>query len=77
MLDHVVPVRRQIALFEMIPGAEASRIDGDHDAVVALAADYIPLLIRAIRSTLDRRPVRLYELMAGPAPASGQPPDGE
>ncbi len=54
MNDRIVPTRRQIALFLLIPGAEAFRIDGDHDSVVALAADYIPLLIRAIRSTLDR-----------------------
>ncbi len=54
MNDRIVPTRRQIALFLLIPGAEAYRIDGDHDTVVALADDYVPLLLRAIRSTLDR-----------------------
>ncbi len=74
MLDRIVPVRRQLALFEMIPDAEASRIDGDHDAVVALAPDYIPLLIRAIRSTLDRRPAPLRELLAGPPVTTAHSP---
>ena len=37
MRDAVVPVRRQIRLFESIPDAEAFRVDGDHDAVVANA----------------------------------------
>ena len=31
MRDRVVPVRRQVRLFEAIPGAEAFRVDGDHD----------------------------------------------
>ena len=35
MRDRVVPVRRQVRLFESIQGAEAFRVDGDHDAVVA------------------------------------------
>ena len=37
MRDTVVPVRRQIRLFQAITGAEAFRVDGDHDAVVAKA----------------------------------------
>jgi 3-oxoadipate enol-lactonase len=32
MRDRVVPVRRQVRLFESIKGAEAFRVDGDHDA---------------------------------------------
>ena len=33
MRDRVVPVRRQVRLFEAIPDAEAFRVDGDHDVV--------------------------------------------
>ena len=35
MRDQVVPLRRQVKLFEWIPGAEAFRVDGEHDSVVA------------------------------------------
>lgn len=61
--DHIVPVRRQIALFELIRRSEGFRIEGDHDAIVSLAPSYVPLLMRAIRSALDRaaddgRPIR-------------------
>jgi 3-oxoadipate enol-lactonase len=52
--DHVIPIRRQMALFERIRGAEAYRINGDHDAVAALADTYVPLLCRAIASVIDR-----------------------
>lgn len=54
MRDHVVPVRRQVRLFEAIHGAEAYRVDGDHDAVVANADRFVPTLIRAIRSVAER-----------------------
>ena len=37
MRDRVVPVRRQVRLFEAITGAEAFRVDGDHDSVVVEA----------------------------------------
>ena len=47
MRDNVVPVRRQSALFESIPDAEAFRVDGDHDAVVANADRFVPTLLRA------------------------------
>ena len=48
MRDSVVPVRRQIRLFEAIPDAEAFRVDGDHDAVVANAEQFVPTLLRAV-----------------------------
>jgi 3-oxoadipate enol-lactonase len=54
MRDQVVPVRRQIKLFEQIDGAEAFRVDGMHDAVVANADRFTPTLLRALRS-VERR----------------------
>ena len=54
MRDHVVPVRRQVRLFESIPGAEAYRVDGDHDAVVAKAERFVPTLLRAVHSVVER-----------------------
>ena len=54
MRDRVVPVRRQIRLFEAIPEAEAFRVDADHDAVVANAKQFVPTLLRACRSVVER-----------------------
>lgn len=54
MRDRVVPVRRQVRLFESIKGAEAFRVDGDHDAVVANADRFVPTLLRAIHSVVER-----------------------
>jgi 3-oxoadipate enol-lactonase len=54
MRDRVVPVRRQIRLFEAIPDAEAFRVDADHDAVVASAKLFVPTLLRACRSVVER-----------------------
>ena len=54
MRDQIVPVRRQIKLFETIAGAEAYRVDGMHDAVVANAGTFVPLLERACESVRDR-----------------------
>lgn len=54
MRDRVVPLRRQVHLFEAIESAEAYRIDGDHDAVVANADRFVPTLLRAIASVVDR-----------------------
>ncbi len=54
MRDQVVPVRRQVKLFELIPGAEAFRVDGMHDAVVANADRFAPTLVRAIDSVVRR-----------------------
>ncbi len=44
MRDQVVPLRRQVKLFEWIPGAEAFRVDGAHDSVVAEADQFVPQL---------------------------------
>jgi 3-oxoadipate enol-lactonase len=47
MRDEVVPVRRQIRLFEMIPGAHAFRVDGEHDVVIANPGRFLPVLLQA------------------------------
>ena len=49
MQDDVVPVRRQIELFEGIPGARALRIDAGHDAAVSQPGRYVPVLVQACR----------------------------
>ena len=54
MRDRVVPLRRQVRLFEAIENAEAYRIDGDHDAVVANADRFVPTLLRAVSSVVER-----------------------
>ena len=54
MRDQVVPVRRQVKLFESIPDVEVFRVDGMHDAVVANSDRFAPTLIRAIESVLRR-----------------------
>ena len=54
MRDRIVPVRRQVRLFEAIPEAEAFRVDADHDAVVANAKTFVPTLLRAGRSVAER-----------------------
>jgi 3-oxoadipate enol-lactonase len=54
MRDQVVPLRRQVKLFEQISDTEAFRIDGMHDAAVANADRFVPSLIRAIDS-IERR----------------------
>jgi 3-oxoadipate enol-lactonase len=54
MRDSVVPVRRQVRLFESISGAEAYRVDGDHDAVVAQPERFVPTLLRAVNSVVER-----------------------
>ena len=54
MRDHVVPLRRQLRLFEAIPDAEAFRVDGDHDACIANADRFVPTLIRAAQSVVER-----------------------
>jgi 3-oxoadipate enol-lactonase len=53
MRDSVVPVRRQIRLFQAIPDCEAFRVDGDHDAVIA-GSDFVHTLVRACRSVVER-----------------------
>jgi 3-oxoadipate enol-lactonase len=54
MRDRIVPVRRQVKLFEWIPQAEAFRVDADHDAVVASTDRFLPALLRALDSVTRR-----------------------
>ena len=54
MRDQVVPVRRQVKLFETIPDTRAFRVDGMHDAAVANADRFVPTLIRAVESIIAR-----------------------
>ena len=54
MRDTVVPVRRQIRLFQGITGADAFRVDGGHDAVVAKADAFVPVLERACHAVIER-----------------------
>lgn len=54
MRDNVVPLHRQVGLFEGIHSAEAFRVDGDHDAVVANADRFVPTLLRACHSVVER-----------------------
>ncbi len=54
MNDPIVPIRRQVKLFEWIPDAEVFRVDGQHDAVAARADRFVPQLVRAIESVAAR-----------------------
>lgn len=54
MRDRVVPVKRQMRLFEALPRAEAFRVEADHDAVYARADEFVPTLVRACRSAVER-----------------------
>jgi 3-oxoadipate enol-lactonase len=54
MQDEVVPVARQIKLFEAIPDAEAYRIDGGHNAAVAHPARFVREVVRATNSVVER-----------------------
>jgi hypothetical protein len=53
--DPVIPVHRQLDLFAAIPDARASRIDGEHDAIVAHAPRMADLIIDGVRSVTERR----------------------
>jgi pimeloyl-ACP methyl ester carboxylesterase len=54
MKDAVVPVRRQIKLFEGIPTAQAFRVDAGHDAAVSRPDRYVPVLVAACQSVVER-----------------------
>jgi 3-oxoadipate enol-lactonase len=54
MRDRVVPTRRQVRLFEGIHKAEAYRVDGDHDAIAAQPERFVPVLLRAVGSAVER-----------------------
>jgi 3-oxoadipate enol-lactonase len=70
MQDDVVPLRRQIQLFEAIPGARAFRIDAAHDAIVARPDRAVPILVDACRY-IARAQVAAKLL---PSPPSSPPP---
>lgn len=46
--DPVVPLSRQLRLFEQIPDAQVFRVDGDHAVVVTDAARFLPGLMRSV-----------------------------
>jgi 3-oxoadipate enol-lactonase len=46
--DPVVPLARQLRLFEQIPDAQVFRVDGDHGAVVTDSARFLPGLMRSV-----------------------------
>ena len=46
--------RGVLIVFEGIDGAEAYRVDGDHGSVVAKADRFVPTLLRAIDSAVER-----------------------
>jgi 3-oxoadipate enol-lactonase len=54
MRDRVVPTRRQVRLFEGIHKAEAYRVDGDHDSIAVQPERFVPTLVRAIGSAVER-----------------------
>jgi len=54
MKDQVVPVRRQLLLFEEIPTAAAFRVDGGHDAAIARPERFVPTAVAAIHDVLER-----------------------
>jgi 3-oxoadipate enol-lactonase len=53
MSDPVVPLRRQVRLFEEIPHSAAFRVEGEHDAIVARAERFVPTLVRAIDHVVE------------------------
>jgi len=52
--DPVIPVRRQIELYSAIPGAEAHRIDAEHDAIVAHNHRMAELIVSSVASIRRR-----------------------
>lgn len=54
MRDTIVPVERQLRLFEMIPHAQAFRVDGGHDAVITDADRFVAALLDALESVTAR-----------------------
>ena len=54
MADQVVPVRRQIQLFEGITTASAFRVDAGHDGIVARPERFVPVLLQACADVATR-----------------------
>ena len=70
MQDRVIPLARQVKLFELIPHAEAFRVDGDHDAVVAHAHRFVPTLLDALASVTRRSERTRTATASGTAPGT-------
>lgn len=54
MRDSIVPLRRQLQLFDGIRTATAFRIDGDHDTVISTGGRFARTLVRACESVAER-----------------------
>ncbi len=66
--DQVVPMERQLRLVDLIDTSTAFRVDGPHDAVVSQAAQFVPVLTRALTDVVDRiRPHAIEIPAATPA----------
>jgi 3-oxoadipate enol-lactonase len=52
--DPVIPVHRQLKLYSEISQANAVRIDGEHDAIVALAPNMGQMIVDGIHSIIER-----------------------
>jgi 3-oxoadipate enol-lactonase len=52
--DRVVPLHRQVKYFEGLADVEAFRVDGDHDSVASRADRFVPTLLRACHSVVER-----------------------
>lgn len=74
MNDRVIPLARQVKLFELIPGARAFRVDGDHDAVVADGDRFARTLLRALAS-IDLRLAEREQTASAPVSTPAQPDD--
>ena len=72
MQDDIVPIRRQIQLFEAIPGARAFRIDAEHDAVVARPDRAVPVLVAACQSVSERADPSTFRARATHVGASAE-----
>jgi 3-oxoadipate enol-lactonase len=68
MQDEVVPLRRQIELFEAIPDARAFRLDAAHDGVVARPDRAVPVLLEACRHAGARVAAELRPSPCSPPP---------
>jgi 3-oxoadipate enol-lactonase len=52
--DPVIPVHRQLKLYSEISQANAVRIDGEHDAIVALAPNMGQMIVDGVHSIIER-----------------------
>lgn len=57
--DRVVPLHRQVKLFEGVADVEAFRVDGDHDSIATRAHVFVPTLVRACHSVDERAAARI------------------